>query len=107
MYLVMVLYDNRVNHIMSFDPMVWSHPDSAWELACDYADQMARKLGFDLPRDHWVKDSKDNEFRWCGVSVAIERAYTPIRNEGVMAVAKAHADADRLLHERKTTTRGK
>lgn len=99
MYLVMVLYDNRVNHIMPFDPMVWSHPDSAWELACNYANSMAAKLGFDLPYDHWVKDSNNNEFRWCGVSVVIERAYTPMRNEGVMAIAKAHAVAGKLTEQ--------
>lgn len=94
MYLVMVLHDNRVNHIQYFDPTAWTHPDSAWELACDYADQMVRKLGFDLPSNHWSKDFKQNEFHWCGVSVLIERAYTPMRNEGVMAIAKAHADTD-------------
>lgn len=100
MYLVMVLYNSRVNHIMPFDPAVWSHPDSAWELACDYANSMVAKLGFDPPYDHWVKDSKDNEFHWSGVSVVIERAYTPMRNEGVMAVAKAYAEVDRMREQR-------
>lgn len=104
MYLVMVLHNNRVNHIQYFDPSVWTHPDSAWQLACDYADQMVRKLGFDLPSDHWVKDSNDNTFSWCDVTVAIERNYTPMRNEGVMAVAKTYADAGHLRHERKATT---
>lgn len=104
MYLVMILNDNRVNHIMPFDPSVWEHPESAWQLACDYANQMVAMLGFDPPSDHWVKNSNRNEFRWEGVSVVIERAYTPIRDAGVISVAKAYADGYRMQKEYREKT---
>lgn len=104
MYLVMVLYSNRVGHIMPFDSAVWSHPEAAWELACDYANSMCAKLGHDLPHDYWVKDSNDNEFSWSGVCVRIERAYTPMRKEaeGAIAVARIYAEAYRMRQQRET-----
>lgn len=104
MYLVMVIYDNRVNHIMPFDPAVWSHPETAWQLACDYANQMCAKLGFDISHDRWTKDSNSNNFCCGRVCISIEKAYTPMRKEaeGAMAVAKAHTKAYRMREQRET-----